>query len=57
MPSEIPPDQLKRVQPIVDNLLADLRRRTDRLPIGTPSAVDYEVDPDSLAAQDFGVSE
>jgi len=38
---EIPPEQLERIQPLVDQLLAPLRRQTLQLPSDADSALDY----------------
>jgi hypothetical protein len=46
---DIPPDQLARIQPTVETLLADLRRLTQDLPPGCDLALGY--DPDAEATQ------
>lgn len=46
---DIPPDQLDRIQPIVEPLLADLRRLAHDLPPGADLALVYH--PDDEAAQ------
>lgn len=42
--SPIPDDQLERIQPIVDALLAKLRTLAERLPANTESALVFELD-------------
>ncbi len=49
MRPEIPKDQLERIEPIVDSLLADLRRRTLSLPPEAEPALTY--DPRAEAGQ------
>jgi hypothetical protein len=44
IPHEIPKDQLERIEPIVDSLLDELRRRTRTLPSETASALVYELE-------------
>lgn len=46
---DIPPDQLDRIQPIAEALLADLRRLTADLSSGSDLALVYH--PDDEAAQ------
>jgi len=43
-PADIPPDQMQRIQPVLDQLLADLRAYTKKLPASAVPAVDYEVE-------------
>ncbi len=43
MRPDIPKDQLERIEPIVDALLADLRRRTLSLPPEAEPALTYEL--------------
>ncbi len=40
----IPREQLERIEPIVDSLLAELRQRTRTLPCQTASALVYELE-------------
>ena len=40
---EIPPSDLDRARPLVDRVLADLRRHTGALPSDRESALKYEV--------------
>jgi hypothetical protein len=49
-PSEIPKEQLERIEPIVDSLLAELRRRTRTLPCQTASALVYELETEQFAS-------
>lgn len=42
MPSPIPADQLQRIQPVVDALLADLRLRTQALTPDVELSVHYD---------------
>jgi hypothetical protein len=49
MPTEIPQDQLQRIQPVLDKLRADLERLTEDLPHDTESALIYQ--PQSEAGQ------
>jgi hypothetical protein len=44
---DIPPDQLERIQAIVDPLLADLRRLTKDLPPRSDLALVYELDAEA----------
>ena len=46
MENPIPEDQLARVRPIVDRVLADLRVLTRALPDETDSALTYEPSED-----------
>ena len=48
IPSEIPKDQLERIEPLVDSLLAGLRRRTGTLPCETASALVYELETEQF---------
>jgi len=49
-PLEIPQSQLERIEPIVDSLLAELRRRTRTLPSQTSSALVYELESERFVA-------
>lgn len=49
---EIPKDQLERIEPIVDSLLADLRRRTRTLPCETASALVYELETEQFVSSE-----
>jgi hypothetical protein len=42
----VPDEQLKRIQPGVDDLLAKLRALADRLPPNTDSALVFQLDPE-----------
>ena len=44
MKPDIPQDQLERIQPIVDQLLADLGRLAEKLPPQSDSALVYPVE-------------
>ncbi|MGA2599470.1 MAG: hypothetical protein ABSH09_21050 [Bryobacteraceae bacterium] len=44
--SAIPDDQLERVQPTVDTLLAKLRALMERLPPTTDSALEFRLTPE-----------
>ena len=46
MKPDIPQEQLDRIQPIVEQLLADLRRRTQELPPVSEPALIYEARPE-----------
>ena len=51
---DIPPDQIDRILPVVEALLADLRRLTQDLPPQADPALVYQPDaqkPDTGAAQ------
>lgn len=48
---EIPKEQLERIEPIVDSLLAELRQRTQTLPCQTPSALVYELETERLVSR------
>jgi hypothetical protein len=50
-PSEIPKEQLERIEPIVDSLLAELRRRTRTLPCQAASALIYELEIEQLVSR------
>jgi hypothetical protein len=43
-PTPIPDEQLKRIQPSVDDLLAQLRALADGMPSNTESALVFELD-------------
>ena len=43
MSTDIPKDQLEKIEPIVDSLLTELRRRTEHLPPDADSALVYEL--------------
>lgn len=47
MEPDIPKDQLARLQPVVESLLADLRSRTRNLPAQTPLALVYVLGSDN----------
>ena len=47
---DIPKDQLERIEPIVDSVLAELRRQTRILPCQTESALVYELGPADVDA-------
>jgi len=47
LPTDIPKDQLEKIEPIVDSLLAELRRRTDDLPPGADSALVYRLEAEA----------
>ena len=45
IPEEIPAEQVRELQPIVDETLAALRRAVGQMPVDTPPAIDYEALP------------
>lgn len=47
MKPDIPQDQLDRIEPILETLLADLRRLTQNLPAETDSALVYQLEPEA----------
>ena len=49
-PLEIPKSQLERIEPIVDSLLAELRRGTRTLSSQTGSALVYDLETERLVA-------
>jgi hypothetical protein len=52
IPPEIPKDQLERIEPIVDSLLAELRLRTRTLPCQTASALVYELETEQFVSSE-----
>jgi len=44
VPDDIPAEQIRALQPIVDETLAILRRAVEQMPVDTPPAVDYEAE-------------
>ena len=53
MTPDMPPEQLERLRPIVETLLADLRRRTANLAPHVTMALNYDparIHPDEVAA-------
>ena len=44
---EIPKDQLERIEPIVDAVLAELRLRTRELPPDAGSALEYRLEAEA----------
>jgi len=46
---DIPPEQLERIQPLVDQLLTQLRRQARTLPLDAESALIYELKPEDDA--------
>ena len=53
-PPEIPKEQLERIEPIVDSLLAELRQRTRTLPCQTASALVYELETEQFVSSEAG---
>jgi len=47
LPTDIPKDQMEKIEPIVDSLLAELRRRTADLPPDADSALVYQLDAEA----------
>ena len=47
---EIPKEQLERIDPIVDSLLAELRQRTRTLPCQSASALVYELETEQFVS-------
>jgi hypothetical protein len=51
-PPEIPKEQLERIEPIVDSLLAQLRQRTGTLPCESASALVYELETEQFVSSE-----